>query len=355
MPEVLGLKNTENYFKRRVTGLMKKTYYDDRSIGATIPTASSVDDLMKVLEELESLGTVLISQLEVQEKHETDPITNEFIVRFYMLVKRTLSETKRLDFTKVPRLDVESVQSYLASLKTIYESLDRLFKNIIVRISKAFPELRNKKVKDPEYYEQFYQGVQRDLDTEIMYNKKDIDNLQRQLDEVNATIAQVEALIEQKEQAIFRNVQAGLTTKKGSSRLEQDLKLMYAEAEGLDQRKEDLENTLARRRNIETEYDRELEELPSGTEVQAQKLSIMEANKQLSLVEHPERLIMENFATLLATLENGIVRYNAGLTGRLNKIEVETRLPISEPTRMEGGRRYSMMGAIHQNVHKRFL
>jgi hypothetical protein len=348
MPEVVGFRNPELPAKRRVIKLMKQQYYDDRSLGTTAPVGDQVDNLLESLEELESLATVLVSHLETQDVSKV-PVTSDQIVRFYVMVRRTLFNTKKLEFSKTPRLDIDSISSYLSSLKDLYSSLEEQFNIHKMSISKQFPKRGNKAITRTDLLVQYDDRMDRELGEETVA----IEDFLQDLDgRIRVALEDRQRLIETEELTRGLPVPPAVAYR-AQRQFQSQLAKADSEIKEMQGRKDMVEQRL-----LEVKQDMlEQEGQPTREEDQA---SIIKAMSELSSLSHPERLVLEQFKILLDTLQTGIVLFNAGLTGKVNKVSDMNRagyavnLPnVPEP--IVGSGRYSLHGVHQEAMHRRFM
>lgn len=344
MPEVVGFRNPELPAKRRVIKLMKQQYHDDRALGTTAPVGDQVDNLLESLEELESLATVLVSHLETQDMNKV-PVTSDQIVRFYVIVRRTLFNTKKLEFSRTPRLDIDSITSYLSSLKDLYSSLEELFNIHKKSISEQFPKRRNKPVTDPTILEQFDDRVEQDMEDE----RFEIEDFLQELEgRIRVALKERQRLIETEELTRSLPALPPAVAYRAKRLFEKSLATADSEIEEMEGRKNAVEQRL-----LELKQDiLEQEQYPRGED----QASIIKANYELSALSHPEKLVLQQFKILLDTLQTGIVLFNAGLTGRVNKVSDGNRSGFAvDVPEVVGAGRYSLRGVHQQAEHRRFM
>jgi hypothetical protein len=347
MPEVVGFRNPELPAKRRVIKLMKQSYHDDRSLGATVPVGEQVDNLLESLEELESLATVLVSHLETQDMNKI-PVTSDQIVRFYVIVRRTLFNTKKLEFSRTPRLDIDSITSYLSSLKDLYSSLEEQFNIHKMSIAKQFPKRGNRPITDPMFLQQFDDRVEKDLEDERFAIE---DFLQELEGRIRVALEDRQRLIETEELTRGLPVLPPAVAYRAQRQFREQLARAESEIEEMEGRRDTLEQRL-----LEVKQDiLEQEEYPRGED----EASIIKAISELSALAHPEKLVLEQFKILLDTLQTGIVLFNAGLTGRVNKVSDMNRagfaVDIPDVPEVVGAGRYSLHSVHQQAEHRRFM
>lgn len=343
MPEVVGFRNPELPAKRRVIKLMKQQYHDDRSLGTTAPVGDQVDNLLESLEELESLATVLVSHLETQDMNKV-PVTSDQIVRFYVIVRRTLFNTKKLEFSRTPRLDIDSITSYLSSLKDLYSSLEELFNIHKKSISEQFPKRRNKPVTDPAFLEQYDDRVEQDMEAE----RFEIEDFLQELEgRIRVALEERQRLIETEELTRSLPALPPAVADRAKRLFEKSLAKADSEIEEMEGRKNAVEQQF-----LQLKQDiLEQEQYPRGED----QASIIKANYELSALAHPEKLVLQQFKILLDTLQTGIVLFNAGLTGRVNKVSDGNHVGYADVPEVVGAGRYSLRGVHQEAVHRRFL
>jgi PAS domain-containing protein len=344
MPEVVGFRNPELPAKRRVIKLMKQQYHDDRSLGTTAPVGDQVDNLLESLEELESLATVLVSHLETQDMNKV-PVTSDQIVRFYVIVRRTLFNTKKLEFSKTPRLDIDSITSYLSSLKDLYSSLEELFELNKMSIAKQFPKRGNKPVTDPAFLAQYDDRLEQDLENERFAIEDYLEELEGR---IRVALEDRQRLIETKELTRGLPALPPAVAYRAKRLFEKSLADVDAQIEEMQGRKEAVEQQL-----LQLKQDiLEQEQYPRGED----QASIIKAISELSALSHPEKLVLQQFKILLDTLQTGIVIFNAGLTGRVNKVSDMNRegYAVDVPD-VVGAGRYSLHSVHQDSMHRRFL
>jgi hypothetical protein len=343
MPEVVGFRNPELPAKRRVIKLMKQAYHDDRSLGATVPVGEQVDNLLESLEELESLATVLVSHLETQDVNKV-PVTSDQIVRFYVMVRRTLFNTKKLEFSRTPRLDIDSITSYLSSLKDLYSSLEEQFDIHKRSIAQQFPTRGNRRITDPVILQQFDDRVEQDLEDERFGMEdflQDIEGRIRVALEERQRLIETEALTRGLPVPPAVAYRAQRQFREQLARAEDEIEEMQGRRDMVEQRLLELKQTII-----------EQQEYPRGED----QASIIKAVSELSAISHPEKLVLEQFKILLDTLQTGIVLFNAGLTGRVNKVSDMNRagFAVNVPE-VVGAGRYSLHSVHQQSEHRRFM
>jgi hypothetical protein len=352
MPEVVGFYNPELPAKRRVIKLMKKAYHDDRSLGTTVPVGEQVDNLLQALEELESLATVLVSHLETQDVNKV-PVTSDQIVRFYVVVKRTLFNTKKLEFSRTPRLDIDSITSYLSSLKNLYSSLEELFNIHKLSIAQQFPTRRGETLTRYAEVTEYYNSLNPDVP------RQEYDGIEaylEQLDqEISGALETRRELIESAQLVrdypgpAIEGFRARQQFERQIARAEEDIEEMQRRKRMLEQRLLELQQTIR-------DYEEEL----SGNNREEDEADVVKTMYELSVLGHPEKLVLEQFKILLDTLQTGIVLFNAGLTGRVNKVNDANRAGFAVnvpdvPEPVVGAGRYSLHSVHQQSEHRRFL
>lgn len=346
MPEVVGFRNPELPAKRRVIKLMKQAYHDDRSLGTTAPVGDQVDNLLESLEELESLATVLVSHLETQDMNKV-PVTSDQIVRFYVIVRRTLFNTKKLEFSRTPRLDIDSITSYLSSLKDLYSSLEEQFELNKMSIAKQFPKRGNKAVTDPMFLQQYDDRVEQDLEDERFGIEDFLEELEGR---IRVALEDRQRLIETEELTRGLPALPPAVAYRAQRQFQSQLARVNAEIEEMEGRKDAVEQRLLEVKQTILEQ----EEYPQAED----QASIIKAISELSALAHPEKLVLQQFKVLLDTLQTGIVLFNAGLTGRVNKVSDMNRdgfaVNVPEPE-VVGAGRYSLHSAHQQAEHRRFM
>ena len=347
MPEVVGFRNPELPAKRRVIKLMKQQYHDDRSLGTTAPVGEQVDNLLESLEELESLATVLVSHLETQDMNRV-PVTSDQIVRFYVIVRRTLFNTKKLEFSRTPRLDIDSISSYLSSLKDLYSSLEELFEANKMSIAKQFPKRGNRPITDPMFLQQYDDRVEQDLEDE----RFGIEDFLQELDgRIRVALEDRQRLIETEELTRGLPALPPAVAYRAKRLFDKSLATANSEIEEMEGRRDAVEQRLLEVKQSILEQ----EEYPRGED----QASIIKAISELSALSHPERLVLEQFKILLDTLQTGIVLFNAGLTGRVNKVSDMNRagyaVNVPDVPEVVGTGRYSLHSVHQQAEHRRFM
>lgn len=369
--------NEENMTKREVIKKLVKSNKMDRGLGSTVPVAESIDALLKVCEDIETQGTIVLKSVD-QSLIKGSHVAQESMNRFYTLIRQGIKQVTNTNFKNVPRMDIKNLTDYRDTLSVLYTSLNDSFEALNNEL------YGNQPLKGRTYaqYEQEEGTPYRppialsELD-KYMKNKEKLEN---EIDKLGVIFQSIEQTINDKSELLrvqeeqrkyisasyFQNIEneAIETNSKRKAELERLIEGQRVSLQKITNSIKKLEQEIlqiqAQQQVLPNEIEKliikkqQLETSPLGVYLnnsapltEQERALRKQYEKNTELVAKDYGLVMKDFNIFINTLNHGLISNTTGISGKLSKSqEVNYRTPSQTAlTNLTGS----------GQIHKRFL
>jgi len=380
----------ENIVKRQIVKKYVLANEGDRGLGQTKPSAENLSELVKSCEDIETQCTILLKSLDqviINDGYYGTEASQ--INKLFIFVRKGLSVLKRMSFQYLPKTDIQNLNDYHASLTQFYNELQQRFATLFGTTFKETP--KNLRISRSAYQNKQIKSVEDEA--KLASDEEDFERFTREAEQMAREARPFfEGLIHEidvRDQELIR-------IKERLDGLDEDIQ--YLESTGDDRDLWDIADLQRFRANLDREYQQKLVENQRkrrmleeglgkvgvlGTQIQNEQLRLQTAREELDASHVPEpsdeivgeltkgevlakdyELIFKQFKTFLDTLSDGLLKYNAGLSGKVNKkIITDFRTPIEEGqpeiatvvAPLKGAGRVQLFSGYYNEPRKRFL
>ena len=342
MPEIKNHKSLDGDLKlfKRMTKNMKQTYESDRGLGATVPVAEAVDVLLKSCEEIETSAELLLYTIDRGQFTENQKEIGG-IRAFYEAVRRGIGAVRSLQFGTIPKTDVAALTQYLESLKAYYTTFMERYADIAnleedpADVQSQQMNVASDLAQGPQILSDLENGLASIMDRIAAINFDPLIEIEAEIDTTNTEMGKADQAIRDLEQ-VYKNQPGrqrgqGLTAIQYSQQRKRikdifdallvQLEALHREADKYKKLKTDFKKL----KSAKEQYESEIAKVKSKIGMAQQRqgplgLQYEKSRKHAGIVNLDRKKILSTFKTFIDTLEDGLMRYNAGLTGFVNKI-----------------------------------
>jgi chromosome segregation ATPase len=390
----------ENRSKKKIIKNLKTDSQIDRGVGLTKIQANSVENLLKSCEDIETQATIVLKSLD-QSILKNTYFAQEGIHRLYVVIRQGIKALTQTVFRNLPKTDIQNLTDYKKSLEDLYEALDERFQEVNERIFGNEPL----KGRTPEQYRRdtgqeyrppvpasnlrkaLLKKQQEEIrtNTSLAQQRRYLQNLQAQkteleqrLETVDDDMQEISDFLDRKRADLqyradtFQRQQAQIDSGTLSPK---DFETMLKKQDGLNRAlnkiQEEIGQAIEQYQNLEMDKQAlptriqqlELEiqrmgEVPENV-IETEPLTDKEYKQQLLLEEKSMigqkdyELVMKEFKIFINSLNDGLIRFTSGISGKLNKSQItQFRTPVDiAVSKLEGGNFKGHSGYDH----KRFL
>jgi len=378
----------ENKAKRETIKRLVLSNETDRGLGQTKPSAENISELLKTCEDIETQCVILLKSLDqvlINDSHYGSE--GREINKLYIFVKKGFSVLKRMSFQYLPKTDIQTLTDYRDSLQEFYDELDDRFKSIFettfkqtpkhLRVSrKGYEKKASDRVKEAtklslkkglvEEFDNKYAELKAEYEPQIEFLEEDIEYRTAELEQISLRLRRIMQDIQELESnpryvdEDIQDLAETYTFIEGQYLSQQEI--LNDKQEELDQLKRDLAtlDKLNDSNQIKVEkYTARLNSLPNVPELDPDS-DVYQELVSGEVLSKDYELVFKQFKIFIDTLSDGILRYNAGLSGKINKKVIENfRTPIDEAVGVgsgkKGGNRVRLFSGRYGDTHKRFL
>lgn len=244
----------------------------------TVGDAKTFDSLLDITEEIETQSQILLSDLQkstvISGQPKVDAKSAEVIARLYRDIRKGLGLLTKTNFKGLPRTDVGSLAKYSDSLNAYFDILSAM-------------NIENYRQNAPN----------------------------APIGQMNQDVAQLKAQLAQEERRQDA-IERYLNDKKAEYRqaLVDNQRLPMAQRRLAEAEIARTERDFAQSTQMQNDISGRINHIEGLANIEIKKLK----SRQTSSIDF--RNILQNYKVFVDTLKTGLLAYNAGLTGQLNKV-----------------------------------
>jgi len=294
-------EDTTNKAKKRMLKNWAVQFMDDKtnpktSTASTVPDSKAFDNLLDICETIETESEVVVAEMDKSQIKNVGSISistklADSTYRLFKDIKKGISSLTKTNFKDLPRSDIGKASSYLDSLNVYYERLQGLALNVKSE-NLTIPPLT--------------------IETQIKRIEDEMDTINEGINDFNDAKRRIGFEIQIKEQDMEKKQEA--------YKIKYPLGLSLNSQKDLDYLDQKTQETDDIDRAIFSAEQR-LKVLQPLLKKEKDNFKLAEnkiARGKVSSIDYD--LILKDYKIFLDTLQDGITRYNSGLSGKNNKI-----------------------------------